>query len=128
MPDGVSGRELSRRLQTGKAHLKVSHTSGRSQEIAGHDFPLHEGENFLARQFQAAKLAKVLDARLNSGSSAGQMQFNPTSHRKKFLKIFLERRWIWRDVMTQTVRRSEPRSLKNKIRFPCVVRDARLNP
>ena len=65
MPDGVSGRELSRRLQAEKAHLKVSFTSGRGQEIAGHDFPLHEGENILARQFQAAKLAKALDACLD---------------------------------------------------------------
>ena len=66
MPDGVSGRELSQRLQAERPELKVIYTSGYSQEIAGHDFPLREGENFLAKPFQATKLAKVVRARLDS--------------------------------------------------------------
>jgi CheY-like chemotaxis protein len=66
MPDGISGRELSQRLLAEKPDLKVIYTSGYSQEITGHDFPLQEGENFLAKPFQATKLAKVIRARLDA--------------------------------------------------------------
>jgi CheY-like chemotaxis protein len=66
MPDGISGRELSQRLLAEKPDLKVIYTSGYSQEITGHDFPLQEGENFLAKPFQATKLAKVIRVRLDA--------------------------------------------------------------
>jgi hypothetical protein len=52
----------------------------------------------------------------------------PDAPPEKFLKNYLERRWIWRDVMTQTVRFSEPRSLKNNFPALCVMLDKLLEP
>jgi two-component system cell cycle sensor histidine kinase/response regulator CckA len=66
MPDGVSGRDLAQRLIAEKPNLKIIYTSGYSQEVAGDDFPLREGENFLAKPFQAGRLAKVVRDRLDS--------------------------------------------------------------
>lgn len=66
MPDGVSGKELAQRLLLEQPQLKVIYTSGYSQEIGGSDFPLREGENFLAKPFQATKLAQIVRARLDS--------------------------------------------------------------
>ena len=65
MPDGVSGKELAQRLLAEKPSLKVIYTSGYSQDITGEDFPLQEGENFLAKPFQATKLARIVRARLD---------------------------------------------------------------
>lgn len=66
MPEGLSGRDLAGRLLAENPQLKVIYTSGYSQEIAGEDFPLREGENFLTKPFQTAQLAKTIRARLES--------------------------------------------------------------
>ncbi len=66
MPDGLSGRELAARLQADNPALKVIYTSGYSQDIAGADFPLREGENFIAKPFQATKLAELVRTRLDA--------------------------------------------------------------
>jgi CheY-like chemotaxis protein len=60
MPDGVSGRELARQLGEADPKLKVIYTSGYSRDIAGHNFPLQDGVNFLSKPFQAAKLAQTV--------------------------------------------------------------------
>jgi PAS domain S-box-containing protein len=60
MPDGVSGRELAKQLSEADPKLKVIYTSGYSRDVAGHNFPLQEGVNFLSKPFQAAKLAQTV--------------------------------------------------------------------
>lgn len=60
MPDGLSGMELARRLQQDEPRLPVIYTSGYSAEIAGREFPLQEGVNFLAKPFNPAALAEVV--------------------------------------------------------------------
>ena len=60
MPDGVSGRELAQQLGEADPKLKVIYTSGYSRDIAGHNFPLEDGVNFLSKPFQAAKLAQTV--------------------------------------------------------------------
>jgi PAS domain S-box-containing protein len=65
MPEGVSGRDLAQRLVSGKPGLKVIYMSGYSTEAAGPDFILKEGVNFVAKPFQAGKLAQIMRARLD---------------------------------------------------------------
>jgi len=60
MPDGMSGKELAQRLLQEKPALKVIYMSGYSAEIAGKDFPLQEGVNFLAKPFETHKLAQAI--------------------------------------------------------------------
>lgn len=60
MPDGINGRELARQLSAEDPALKVIYTSGYSRDIAGHNFPLRDGVNFLSKPFQAAKLAQTV--------------------------------------------------------------------
>jgi len=60
MPDGVNGKELAQRLLKKNPKLKVIYTSGYSADIAGKDLPLHEGVNFLAKPFEAHKLAQTV--------------------------------------------------------------------
>ena len=64
MPDGVSGRQLAQQLLAENPKLKVIYMSGYSQDIAGEDFPLREGENFLAKPFESSQLTKMIRARL----------------------------------------------------------------
>jgi len=40
--------------------LKVIYVSGYSAEVASKDFPLEEGVNFLAKPFEAQKLAQTV--------------------------------------------------------------------
>jgi two-component system, cell cycle sensor histidine kinase and response regulator CckA len=67
MPDGMNGKELAGRLLRDNPRLKVIYTSGYSADIDDNDFPLEECVNFLAKPFEAHKLAKtvrtLLDAR-----------------------------------------------------------------
>ena len=60
LPDGMSGRKLAERLLLEKPDLNVIYVSGYSAEIAGKDFPLDEGVNFLAKPFEAHRLAKIV--------------------------------------------------------------------
>lgn len=65
MPDGMTGKALAEQLVAQSASLKVIYTSGYSREIAGKDFPLQDGVNFLSKPFQAAKLAQTVRANLD---------------------------------------------------------------
>ena len=60
MPGGVSGRDLGERLLRENPQLKVIYTSGYSAEIAGNDFRLEEGVNFLTKPFESQKLARTI--------------------------------------------------------------------
>jgi two-component system, cell cycle sensor histidine kinase and response regulator CckA len=60
MPDGMTGKDLAQRLLQENPKLKVIYMSGYSAEVAGNDFPLKEGVNFLAKPFQAVKLAQTV--------------------------------------------------------------------
>jgi len=60
MPDGMSGKDLAQRILQENPKLKVIYMSGYSSEVAGKDFPLKEGVNFLTKPFQALKLAQTI--------------------------------------------------------------------
>jgi CheY-like chemotaxis protein len=60
MPGGMSGTDLGERLLKENPGLKVIYNSGYSAEVAGKDFPLKEGVNFLTKPFQAQKLAQTI--------------------------------------------------------------------
>ncbi|HTV42953.1 MAG TPA: response regulator [Candidatus Sulfotelmatobacter sp.] len=65
MPGGLTGKELSQKILSENPKLKVVYMSGYSAEIAGRDFPLQEGFNFLVKPFQVEKLAATIRARLD---------------------------------------------------------------
>ena len=60
MPDGMTGKELARRLLQENPELKVVYMSGYSADVVGKDFPLEAGVNFLAKPFEAHKLAQTI--------------------------------------------------------------------
>jgi len=66
MPGGINGIELGAQLLRENPKLKIIYSSGYSAEVAGKDFPLHEGVNFLTKPFQLAKLAQILRASLDA--------------------------------------------------------------
>ncbi|TAL05300.1 MAG: PAS domain S-box protein, partial [Verrucomicrobia bacterium] len=65
MPDGMSGAELAQVLLKHNPQLEVIYTSGYSPDIAGKDVNLREGVNFVAKPFEAQKLAQIVRARLD---------------------------------------------------------------
>jgi PAS domain S-box-containing protein len=65
MPGGINGREMAEQLLQQNPQLKVIYTSGYSADIAGKDFLLEEGVNFLAKPFQAHKLAQTIRQKLD---------------------------------------------------------------
>ena len=65
MPDGLTGRELARQMQTRDADLKVVYTSGYSPEARGTSFVFREGANFLQKPYPPAKLAEIIRRRLD---------------------------------------------------------------
>jgi PAS domain S-box-containing protein len=69
MPGGMTGKDLAGRLLKENPELKVIYASGYSAEVAGKDFPLEEGVNFLAKPFQARKLAQTIRQNLDATSS-----------------------------------------------------------
>ncbi|MFO1476836.1 MAG: response regulator [Verrucomicrobiota bacterium] len=71
MPDGMSGRELAQRLLKENPKLKVIYTSGYSPEIAGKNFPLREGVNFLPKPYKTAHLAETVRTCLDSPPAGG---------------------------------------------------------
>jgi PAS domain S-box-containing protein len=71
MPDGLSGRELAQQLQADKPALRIIYTSGYSPDIAGRDFPLRDGVNFLPKPYGPVKLAQIIRASLDQ-HQAGQ--------------------------------------------------------
>jgi PAS domain S-box-containing protein len=60
MPDGLNGLELAEQLRRDKPGIKIIYTSGYSAEIAGKDFPLKEGVNFLSKPFVPQRLAVMI--------------------------------------------------------------------
>ena len=65
MPGGMNGKDLGGRLLKENPQLKVIYASGYSAEVAGKDFPLEEGVNFLTKPFQAHKLAQTVRQKLD---------------------------------------------------------------
>jgi len=65
MPGGINGRQLGERLLKENPELKVIYASGYSAEVAGADFSLEEGVNFLNKPFHTQKLAQTLRRRLD---------------------------------------------------------------
>jgi len=70
MPGGISGRDLGERLSRENPRLKVIYASGYSAEIAGKDFRLEEGVNFLTKPFESQKLARTIRDILDKGVTA----------------------------------------------------------
>jgi len=66
LPDGMNGKELARQLLQDNPKLKVIYTSGYSADIAGKNFPLKEGVNFLSKPFEAHKLAQIVREKLDA--------------------------------------------------------------
>ena len=60
MPGGMTGKDLAQHILQENPKMKVIYMSGYSAEVVGKDFPLKEGVNFLAKPFQAAKLAQTI--------------------------------------------------------------------
>jgi CheY-like chemotaxis protein len=69
MPDGLTGRELAERLKAENPRLPVIYMSGYSHEVAGGDFRLQEGVNYLPKPFDIEKLAAIVRAALDRHSS-----------------------------------------------------------
>jgi len=68
MPGGMSGIDLGERLLKENPKLKVIYNSGYSAEVAGKDFPLKEGVNFLIKPFQTQALAQTVRQMLDAGN------------------------------------------------------------
>ena len=68
MPDGMNGKDLAQRLLQENHKLKVIYVSGYSAEVAGRDFPLEEGVNFLPKPFETEKFAQTIRQCLDGGS------------------------------------------------------------
>jgi two-component system, cell cycle sensor histidine kinase and response regulator CckA len=66
MPDGMTGKELAQSVLQENPKLKVIYMSGYSAEVAGKDFPLKEGVNFLTKPFKSAKLAQTIRENLDA--------------------------------------------------------------
>jgi PAS domain S-box-containing protein len=69
MPGGITGKDLAGRCLKENPKLKVIYASGYSAEVAGKDFPLEEGVNFLAKPYQSFKLAQTIRQNLDATSS-----------------------------------------------------------
>jgi len=72
MPGGVSGRDLALALRREQAGLKIIYTSGYSPDIAGKDFPLQEGVNFLPKPFNPTDLAHLVRRTLDKPARADE--------------------------------------------------------
>ena len=66
MPGGMTGKHLGELFLKQKPKLQVIYASGYSAEIAGTDFPLKEGVNFLTKPFQTEKLARTIRDRFDN--------------------------------------------------------------
>jgi CheY-like chemotaxis protein len=60
MPDRVSGRELAEKLWSERPKLKVIFTSGYSSDVAGKDFVLQQGFNYLQKPYHPHRLASAV--------------------------------------------------------------------
>ena len=69
MPGGISGRQLGEKLLAERADLKIIYTSGYSLEVAGPDFVLEDGVDFLQKPYQPDTLARVVRECLDRGNN-----------------------------------------------------------
>ena len=69
MPGEMTGKELAEKLLQQNPKLKVIYASGYSAETACQDLLLEEGVNFLAKPFQAHKLALIIRHNLDKSPS-----------------------------------------------------------
>ena len=60
MPEGVTGRELAKRLQLEKPALKVIYVSGYSLELDGTTFRVREAKTFLQKPYHPQKLLQTV--------------------------------------------------------------------
>ena len=60
MPDGMTGRELAKSMETRESALKVIYTSGYAPETGETAFVFRGGINFLQKPYQAQTLAKAI--------------------------------------------------------------------
>ena len=60
MPDGLTGRDLAKKMQTEASGLKVIYTSGYSPDSGETTFVFREGSNFLQKPCPPAKLAEAV--------------------------------------------------------------------
>jgi two-component system, cell cycle sensor histidine kinase and response regulator CckA len=60
MPDGMTGLELAQHIIKERPALKVIYTSGYSAEVAGKDFQLKQGVNFLPKPFDPRAVAQAV--------------------------------------------------------------------
>jgi len=65
MPDGLTGHELARRLQSENPRLKAIYTSGYSSDMGSRHSTLVEGVNFLQKPYAPQKLAEILRKNLD---------------------------------------------------------------
>ena len=70
MPGGMSGKALGEKLLRENPKLKVIYASGYSTGVAGKDFPLEEGVNFLPKPFPAYLLAQTIRNCLDKNPAA----------------------------------------------------------
>jgi two-component system cell cycle sensor histidine kinase/response regulator CckA len=73
MPEGITGRDLGVRLRESEPGLPIVYMSGYSYDVAGDDFVLKEGVNYLPKPFDLASLAKIVRAMLDRGGSRPPM-------------------------------------------------------
>jgi len=70
MPGGISGVDLAVRLRQEQPGLRVIYMSGYSPEMAGKNFAIREGVNFLPKPFDMATLTRVVRGSLDRAGSA----------------------------------------------------------
>src|SRR5206468_995179 len=68
MPDGLTGRQLAKRLQTSRPELKVIYTSGYTMNMEGTSFNIRDGGNFLQKPYRPEHLFKAIRACLDPNS------------------------------------------------------------
>jgi CheY-like chemotaxis protein len=71
MPGVINGKQLGEQLLKDNAKLKIIYASGYSADVAGKDFPLEEGVNYLVKPFEMHKLAKTVRDSLDAKSPNG---------------------------------------------------------
>ena len=69
MPNGITGRDLALRLRASAPQLPVFYMSGYNREMAGRNFALSEGSNYLPKPFDLTSLASMVRASLDRGAS-----------------------------------------------------------
>lgn len=64
MPNGINGHELAAMLTAQNPNLIVILTTGYSPEVAGNDFRLEPGQNFLQKPYESEALLRILERSL----------------------------------------------------------------